>query len=149
MALLQKHGVRYLLVGGGAVIYYGFPRLTGDMDFFYDASPDNARRLYAALDDFWSGQIPNLNKQDELTEPGLILQFGVPPNRIDLINQIDGVTFAEVWPQRLMLAMPFGGKTVEVSMIGLADLIRNKEAAQRPKDLDDLKFLRRALQTRK
>jgi predicted nucleotidyltransferase len=144
IALLHRHAVRYLLVGGGAVIYYGFPRLTGDMDFFYDAGLENARRLYTALDEFWTGNIPTLGKPEELTEIGLILQFGIPPNRIDLINEIDGLTFAEAWPNRLTLTMPTAGQTVEVPMIGLEDLIRNKAASQRPKDIEDLKFLHRA-----
>jgi hypothetical protein len=144
VALLHKHAVRYLLVGGGAVIYYGFPRLTGDMDFFYDAHPDNVILLYRALDDFWGGNIPGLERAEELTNPDLVLQFGVPPNRIDLISQIDGVTFATAWPNRLTLTIPVGTELVAVPMISLTDLIANKEASGRPKDLEDLNFLRRA-----
>jgi hypothetical protein len=66
------------------------------------------------------------------------------PNRIDLINNIDGVTFAEAWPNRLTLSLPVAGQTVAVLLIGLGDLIKNKAAANRPKDDDDLRFLRRA-----
>ena len=144
VALLHKHAVRYLLVGGGAVIYYGFPRLTGDMDFFYNASPDNAAQLYQALHEFWGGNIPGLANAEELTNPDLILQFGVPPNRIDLISRIDGVSFAAAWQKRLLLAITVGADAVVVPMISLPDLIANKEASGRPKDLEDLKFLRRA-----
>lgn len=144
VVLLHKHAVRYLLVGGGAVIYYGFPRLTGDMDFFYDASPDNAAQLYKALDEFWGGKIPGLANAEELTSPDLILQFGVPPNRIDLISQIDGVNFSDAWPKRLSLTIRVGTELVAVPLIGLPDLIANKEASGRPKDLEDLNFLRRA-----
>jgi hypothetical protein len=74
----------------------------------------------------------------------MILQFGVPPNRIDLINDIDGVKFADAWPGRLTVTMSVGNKDVEVFLIGLADLAKNKQASGRPRDLEDLKFLCRA-----
>lgn len=77
--LLHKHGVHYLIVGGEAVIYYGYVRLTGDVDFFYDRREDNARKLFAALAAFWGGNIPGIDEAEELMEAGLILQFGRPP----------------------------------------------------------------------
>lgn len=75
-----------MIVGGEAVIYYGNPRLTGDVDFFYDSSTENTEKLYLALTEFWAGDIPGLNSVDKLQEVCVIVQFGVPPNRIDLIN---------------------------------------------------------------
>ena len=144
IALLHKHHVRYLLVGGEAVIYYGHIRTTGDVDFFYDSTAANAQQLFAALVEFWAGSIPSLDRWQELTEPGMIVQFGVPPNRIDLVNDIDGVKFANAWTNRLTLTMPAGNSTVEVFLIGLEDLIKNKKASGRPQDLKDLKFLLRA-----
>ena len=87
LRLLHAHGVRYLIVGGEAVIFYGHARLTGDVDFFYDIDFDNARRLFAALDEFWEGSVPGLGCPEELAAPGVIVQFGVPPNRIDLMNE--------------------------------------------------------------
>jgi len=149
IALLHKHRVRYLIVGGGAVIYYGHIRTTGDVDFFYELADANAQQLFAALEEFWAGHIPNLNGWKELAEPGMILQFGVPPNRVDLINDIDGVKFADAWPNRLTLTMPVGGSAVEVNLIGIDDLIKNKEASGRPQDLKDLKFLRQARSSQK
>jgi len=143
IALLHKHRVRYLIVGGEAVIYYGHVRTTGDVDFFYDRADDNSQQLYAALDEFWSGHIPNLNRWEELTAPGMILQFGVVPNRIDFINEIDGVSFAQAWPNRLTLSMAIGTDTAEVFLIGIDDLIKNKESTGRNRDDEDLKFLRR------
>jgi hypothetical protein len=75
----------------------------------------------------------------------LVLQFGVPPNRIDLANRIDGVEFEEVWGRKLDVQIPNdSGETILIRFIGLGDLIRNKKAAGRPKDLDDLEFLREA-----
>ena len=144
IALLHKHRVRYQLVGGRAVIYYGHIRTTGDVDFFYDRTDENAQQIFAALDEFWDGNIPDLDRWEELARPDLILQFGVPPNRIDLINDIDGVKFADAWPGRLTVNMSIGDKDVEVFLIGLDDLAKNKQISGRPQDLEDLKFLRRA-----
>ena len=147
--LLDKHDVRYLIVGGEAVIFYGHARLTGDVDFFYDSELENARRLYAALDEFWEGSLPGLACADELTEPGLILQFGVPPNRIDLMNRIDAVVFEDAWKERVVVVLEINDHGVSVNYVGLEELITNKEAAARPKDLDDLPFMREALQLRR
>lgn len=141
--LLHRHRVRYLIVGGEAVIYYGYVRLTGDVDFFYDRSADNAERLFAALLDFWDGDIPGVDEADELTQPDLVLQFGRPPNRIDLLNQISGATFAEAWPARRTLALVAeDGTSTPLYYVGLEHLIANKQASGRPKDLDDLSYLR-------
>jgi hypothetical protein len=81
---------------------------------------------------------------EELMEEGIVVQFGVPPNRIDLINRIDGVSFQEAWASRVCVTMPVGAQSVEVWLIGLGELIKNKEAVGRPKDIEDITFLRRA-----
>jgi hypothetical protein len=147
LSLLAKHKVRYMIVGGEAVIYYGHARLTGDLDFYYVSSKENADNLYRALDEFWGGDIPGLANFEELIQPGIILQFGLPPNRVDLINSIDGVTFQEAWTNRTETSIDVSGQTVPVYFIGLRELIKNKEAMKRPKDLDDLKYLRKAQMT--
>lgn len=144
LRLLSKHGVRYLIVGGEAVIHYGHARLTGDIDVFYDATGPNAERVFDALEEFWQGSVPGVADARELVDPGAIFQFGVPPNRIDLLNQIDGVSFDQCWVNRTETAVPLPGGEVRVLYIGLAELIRNKEASGREKDVDDLRFLRRA-----
>jgi hypothetical protein len=144
IALLAKHQVRYVIVGGEAVIFHGHVRLTGDVDFFYDGAADNVRRLYAALDEFWAGRIPAISRCEELMEVGIVVQFGVPPNRIDLINRIDGVGFQEAWANRVRVTMPVGSQSLEVWLIGLGELIKNKESVGRPKDIEDIIFLRRA-----
>jgi len=140
---LHKHGVNYMIVGGEAVIYYGYARVTGDIDFFYERSEENVLRLFAALQDFWQGEVPGLVKAVELMQAGLIVQFGVPPNRIDLVSRIDGVDFADAWPNRLAVKVCSGHLEIPVSFVGIGDLVRNKRAAARPKDLDDLRFLDR------
>ncbi|MBI4575408.1 MAG: hypothetical protein HY722_03995 [Planctomycetes bacterium] len=141
---LAGHEVRYLVVGGEAVIYYGHVRLTGDVDLYYECSVENVRRLYAALRDFWRGEVPGVATPDELLGPDLIVQFGRPPNRIDLLGAIDGVTFTEAWPRRRTETLALGGHSVPLHYLGLDDLIRNKERVGRPRDLEDLAYLRAA-----
>jgi hypothetical protein len=70
--LLTKHSVKYVIVGGEAVIYYGYARLTGDVDFFYDPSKENVSYLYRALDEFWGGNIPGIDTFEDLMETGTI-----------------------------------------------------------------------------
>jgi len=82
-------------------------------------------------------------------EEGLILQFGVPPNRIDLINQISGVTFREAWENRITTDIESEGREVPIHLIGLEELIKNKKAIGRPKDVEDLKYLKEVKKLRK
>lgn len=142
IVLLHQHGVRYVVVGDEAVIHYGHARLTGDIDFFYDRSPENARALYDVLLAFWSNNVPGLSAANELLEDGVIVQFGRPPNRIDLLNRIDGVSFTEAWESRVTVPLQVPDGSVSLHFLGLEHLIRNKEAAGRPKDLDDLAYLK-------
>ncbi|HUF49864.1 MAG TPA: DUF6036 family nucleotidyltransferase [Longimicrobiales bacterium] len=139
--LLHRHGVRYVIVGGEAVIFHGHARLTGDIDFFFGPETGNGSRLFAALDQFWSGDIPGIESVEELTDQSLILQFGRPPNRIDLMNHIEGVSFEDVWRGRVEAVLVTSEGELSVSYIGLDELIRNKRAAGRPRDLDDLAYL--------
>ncbi|MEM1056162.1 MAG: hypothetical protein AAGI52_11595 [Bacteroidota bacterium] len=128
-------------MGGEAVIYHGHIRLTGDVDFYYSGESANAARLHSALLDFWGGDVPGIGRAGELEEPGLVLQFGRPPNRIDLLNRVSGVEFEGAWDARLSLALDDG---TPIYYISLADLMANKRATGRPKDLEDLAYLRRA-----
>jgi len=124
------------------VIYYGHARLTGDVDFFYDLSELNVRSLHAVLGEFWRGNIPGIHDFSQLAEKGKIIQFGLPPNRIDLLNTVDGVEFEEAWPEKTIVDIVTGSGTIPLFYIGLDELITNKQAAGRPKDLEDLRFLR-------
>jgi hypothetical protein len=139
--LLAIHKVRYILVGGMAVIYHGYPRLTGDYDFFVDATRANAGRLFSALKEFWGGSIPFVDRVEDLLQKGVIIQFGTRPNRIDLINSITGVSFSEAWKNRVQEGMKIEGQMYPIDIIGLDELIKNKEALVRYRDLDDLRFL--------
>lgn len=142
--LLSKHDVRYLIVGGEAVIFHGYARLTGDTDFFYGRDAANAQRLFNALEEFWGDDIPGVKAPAELTAAGLILQFGVPPNRIDLINEVDGVAFDAAWSARIEATMATPTGEIPICYMCLEDLIMNKQVAGRPKDMDDLTYLRKA-----
>ena len=148
LVLLTKYKVKYLIIGGEAVIYYGYARLTGDVDFFYDSSNQNADNLYSVLEEFWGGNIPEVNSAEELREDGLILQFGVPPNKIDLYNKIVKVSFKEAWENRKKEIVLIRDKKYPVYYIGLKELIKNKEALKRNRDLEDLKYLKRLRKTK-
>jgi len=142
LALFSRSKVRYLIVGAEAVIYHGFARLTGDVDIFYEPSAANCRRLFRALGEFWKGAVPGIRTATDLVRAGMVIQFGYPPNRVDLINTISGVGFPEAWKGRCAQVQLIGRKRVRVHFIGLSALIKNKEACGRPKDLEDLKYLK-------
>jgi len=141
LRLLAKRRVRFLIVGGEAVIYHGYPRLTGDIDFFYDNTSLNCRRLFQVLLEFWDGRIPGVTSSEELRAEKLILQFGRPPHRIDLMNRIDRVTFPRAWKSRIEVRLKTKSGLVPVHYIGLRALVANKRATGRPRDLDDALFL--------
>jgi hypothetical protein len=142
--LLNKFQVKFLIVGGYAVNYYGHLRLTGDIDIYFSNSDQNVLRLYDALSEFWGGDIPYLSKAEELKDPDLVVQYGMPPNRVDLINNIDGIDFADAWNTKEGAVVPFEGKSITLYYIGLDLLIKNKEKVKRAKDIDDLEFLKAA-----
>ena len=142
--LLATFRVRYVIVGGEAVIYHGYARLTGDVDFFYEASPENARNLHDALKEFLDGDVPGVESFEEFLETGAIIQFGAPPNRIDLINSIAGVDFQEAWDNKVKEKLTVKGRDFPVYLIGLEELIKNKKSLGRFKDLDDLRYLKKS-----
>ncbi len=139
--LLHRHGVRYLIVGGQAVIFHGHVRLTGDVDFFFSNDPGNTEQLFEALRVFWDGDVPGFAGPAELRPDGLVVQFGIPPNRIDLVNAIGGVGFEEAWTGRVEAILAGEDKEIPVYFIGIEALLVNKQAVGRPKDLDDLQYL--------
>jgi hypothetical protein len=99
--------------------------------------------------EFWEGSIPGVSSSEELREEGIILQFGRPPHRIDLMNRIDGVTFRRAWASRVSVKLKTGAGLVSTHYIGLRPLLANKTATGRPKDLDDAQFLRPQLRRRR
>ena len=135
LRLLISHRVRFVLVGGHAVAGHGEPRLTADLDVFVDATPTNARRLREVLTEFGFGD--SAPSARELSERGKIWMLGRKPWRIDILTLIDGVTFRQAWQGHV--EVPFDPAPLPV--IGLAELLRNKRAAGRPKDLADVAAL--------
>ena len=144
LRLLAKHEVKYVIVGGEAVIYHGHARLTGDIDLFYERSQGNVKVLFAALNEFWENNVPGIEEPAEMLEPGVIIQFGVPPNRVDLINTIDGVQFEEAWLTKVTVQMRVKKERAPIHYLGLDQLIKNKEVVGRHKDLEDLRYLKKA-----
>ena len=135
--LLNSHKVEYVVVGGHAVAYHGHPRFTGDIDFFVRATSDNAEKLLAALEAFGFGNV-GLDVH-ALTAPERIIQLGVPPNRIDVLTSISGVSFDRAWTTRA----PAELDGIPVAFLGRAALIENKRASGRAKDLADVAELER------
>lgn len=136
LSRLAQYRVKYLIVGGYAVIHYCEPRYTKDIDIFVEASVANARRLRAALEDF-AGPLPELSDED-LCDPKRVIMMGRPPTRIDILKSIDGVRFQTAWKNRVRVKI--GDRTV--NLISRRDLIRNKQASGRPQDMLDLAWLR-------
>lgn len=130
--LLEEHHVDYMIVGGYAVAFHGYPRFTKDIDVFFDASPENVARLRSVLIAFGFNEedLP----QESFTAADTVLSFGIAPTRVDLLNNIDGVRFEEAKPN--VVRGTYGA--VAVSFIGRDDLIRNKRASGRQQDQVDV-----------
>ena len=141
LLLFQKHKVEYVIAGGEAVIYYGYPRLTGDIDLFFRNSEENVQKIFDALQEFWGGKIPGIPAPDILAEPGCVIQFGYPPNRIDLLNSLSGITYEEAADGSASEQIQYGSETIMLNIISITALIKNKKAAGRNKDLDDVEYL--------
>ena len=82
-----------------------------------------------------------MNAPEDFLLAGTVIQFGTPPNRIDLLNKIDGISFAEAWPGKVCEELIHSGVTIPIYYIGKKELIKNKQSARRYKDLEDLKYL--------
>lgn len=130
--LLIKHKVDYLVVGGYAVGIHGHPRYTGDLDIWLNVSDENAQRILAAVNEFGFSSY-NLSITD-FTKEGNVVQLGFPPLRIDLLNNIDGVTFSECFKNKKEVTI----EGLTINFISYADLLKNKRASNRPQDIADL-----------
>lgn len=129
---LNSTTIKHLIVGGHAVAFHGYPRFTGDIGFLVERTPENAVRLEKIVAEFGFANL-GLTAKDFL-EPGIVVQLGRPPNRIDLLTSIDGVEFAEAWPNRV----PADLDGEAVTFIGRQELLKNKRASGRPQDAADL-----------
>jgi hypothetical protein len=133
--LLLRHRVRFLLIGAHALAVHGRPRATLDLDIFVEPTVANAKRIGAALADF--GFPASAEQWRHFAEPDRMMTLGREPLRIDILNEISGVTFATAWKNRTRGVLD--GRRIQV--IGLKDLRRNKRASGRTKDLLDIALL--------
>jgi predicted nucleotidyltransferase len=135
LKLLNSHRVEYLVIGGFAVGYHGFVRATGDLDVFVGISPQNAAALVSVFTDF--GFAPPEVRPNLFLEAGKIVRVGMPPIRIEILNSISGISFAEAYPKRIEEII--GG--IRVPFIDRESLLRNKAASGRMRDLADIEGL--------
>ena len=135
LELLNKHNVRYCVVGAFALAFHARPRYTKDMDILVEPTTDNAERLLIALDEFGFGSL-NLAVEDFSTQ-GNIIQLGYEPVRIDIISSIKGLEFSDIWESRVQ--GPYGKQTV--NFIDRQNLIRSKKLSKRAQDKADLELL--------
>jgi hypothetical protein len=141
LSAFNAHSVRYLIVGGYAVIFHAQPRFTRDIDIFIKADPENAKATYEALAAF-GAPLQDIRVED-LAEPNNFFRFGREPHAIDILPSIDGVAFDAAWEKRVEgVVDPQSGLTAY--FISSADLVTAKIAAGRLQDLADVEVLRKA-----
>ncbi len=133
--LLNSAKAEYVIVGGYAVAFYGAPRFTGDIDIFVNIHSKNAELIVQALETFGFGSL-GITREDLMVEDQVI-QLGRPPGRIDILTSISGVTWNETWQNRKQDL--YGD--VPVNYIGKPELLKNKKATGRMKDLMDIEAL--------
>ena len=134
--LLIKNKAEYLVVGGYAVGIHGHPRYTGDLDIWLNATPLNAERILQSVNEF--GFSSFRLTQEDFTKPSNVIQLGYPPLRIDLLTEIDGVSFEECFRNRKEVSID----NLTVNFIGYEDLLKNKKESGRPRDIDDIDHLK-------
>jgi predicted nucleotidyltransferase len=134
----NEQNVEYLLVGGYAVGFHAQPRATKDLDVFVRSDAKNSEAVFNALASF-GAPLDGLSPSDFRSDPGSVFQVGVEPARIDILQQIDGITFAEAWEQRVKVSI----EGLRVHIISSEHLIRNKLASGRPQDIADVAAIRK------
>lgn len=132
---LNSNHVEFVVVGGYALAFHGFPRFTGDLDILVRPSAENAARLEQALVSCGFGSLGL--KATGFPQPGQVIQLGHPPNRIDILTSITGISFDEIWSRRIAAELD----SVPVHFIDRDSFLRNKRATGRAKDKADLESL--------
>ncbi|MBN1104287.1 MAG: hypothetical protein JXL84_12795 [Deltaproteobacteria bacterium] len=135
LKLLNSHDVRYMLVGGYAVGYHGYPRATGDMDIWIETSESNSKKLASVFTEF--GMPSDTINESLFLEKDKVIRMGVPPVRIEVITGASGVDFNQCFSKRDVIEID----GILINFISLQDLKKNKRAAGRHKDLEDLEHL--------
>ncbi|MGM0665186.1 MAG: nucleotidyltransferase [Thermodesulfobacteriota bacterium] len=140
LKIFKKHKIRYLIVGGYAVMKYSEPRFTKDLDVFIASDRKNAESVYLALKEF-GAPLENLTP-DDFTHEGYFYQMGRPPLRVDIMMSIPGIQFHKAWQNREVFEL----EELQIFFISRSDLIKAKEASGRPQDKIDLEKLKEAEQ---
>lgn len=135
LKLLNAHGVEYLIVGGYAVGYYGYPRATGDLDVWISKRHGNVKKIISVLKEFGFDN-PELT-EDLFIKEDKIVRLGNPPLRIEIMTSISGVEFNECYDSKTV----FDVDNIPMSLISLTHLKKNKKASNRHIDLNDLEHL--------
>ena len=135
ISLLNENNVEYLVVGGYAVSYYGYPRYTGDMDIWINKTNENATKMVSVIRDF-GFETPQLTI-DNFNREHLVTRLGNPPLRIDVLTTIDGISFEDSFKIRMIAEV----EGLKVNLINYNELLKNKRASGRSKDLNDLENL--------
>ena len=133
IGLLRSERVRFLVVGAAALAVHGRPRYTGDVDFWIECSPRNAAKMQRVFGKFGFGG----TRSCDFEKPDHIIQLGRPPNRIDILTGLTGVTFASCWRRKVVRQV----EGFRLPFLDLKSLRANKKATGRPQDLADLKNL--------
>ena len=132
--LLNKNNVRYIVIGGYAVVYHGYVRSTNDIDIWIDIREDNIENILKALDDFG---FSSLNLKESDFSPDQIIQLGYPPNRIDLITTPAGIDFDTCYQSKEQVAID----KISINIIDVENLLKSKKASNRTRDLADIEEL--------
>ncbi len=135
LKILNHKKIKYLLIGGYAVGYHGYPRATNDMDIFISRDVETANQMVSALKAF-GFDIPQLKNELFLKENNIV-RMGIPPMRIEILNTISGVAFEDCYSQKIIEEID----GIQISIIDLEHLKINKKASGRYKDLDDFENL--------
>ncbi len=138
---LNARGVKYVVVGTHALIYYTEPRFTKDLDIWVEPTRENAQKIFEALK-FFGAPLQGISIED-FANPQNIYQIGVSPSRIDIIMGISGVHFPTAWRNKKQVL--YGD--VRINILSSQDLLRNKKASARPQDLTDASLLQKAMKS--
>jgi len=143
LSLLNKHNVKYCIIGAFAVAFYAKPRYTKDIDILVEPTKENAQKILKVLEEFGFGELAIA--MEDLTDEGNILQLGYEPLRIDLLNKLEGFEFKDIWKNRV--TSDYGSE--KVYFIALVDLIKNKKMSGRPSDKIDIDLLEKKRREKK
>jgi len=137
LQILLEENVKFIVVGAYALGAHGFPRATGDFDIWIEPTAVNAKRVIRSLARF-GAPLFNVNEKN-FTEEGIIFQIGVVPRRIDIVTTIDGVEFQSAYAKKLLVLV----EGLNIPVLSVEDLIKNKESTGREKDALDAKMLKK------